>query len=142
MSRSTTFLAIGAAVLLLASTACGGDDKGPVSVASVTLAKDDGQGNDGTVVTGFHPGDGALHCVATLNKVESGSKVGLTLMAVNAGGAKNQQILSTVVTTNAITNTADGKFTLPRAWPTGTYQCVVTLNGAPAKTVDFAVTPA
>ncbi len=141
MVRSGIFLAMGVA-LLLGSTACSGGDKGPVAVASVQLTKDDGQGNDGDVVTGFHPADGAIHCVATLNKIESGSKVGLTLVAVDAGGAKNQQILTTVLTTNAITNTADGKFTLPRPWPTGTYQCAVTLNGAAAKTVDFAVTPA
>ncbi|HEY8321610.1 MAG TPA: hypothetical protein VIG46_07490 [Candidatus Baltobacteraceae bacterium] len=141
MSRSSIFLAIGAA-LLIGSTACSGGDKGPLAVASVQLTKDDGQGGDGDVVTGFHPADGAIHCVATLNKVESGAKVGLSLIAVNAGGAKNAQVVSTVLTTNAITNTADGKFTLPRAWPTGTYRCDVTLNGAPAKSVDFAVTPA
>ncbi len=141
MVRSSIFLAMGVA-LLLGSTACSGGDKGPVAVASVHLAKDDGQGNEGDTVTGFNPADGAIHCVATLNKTESGSKVGLTLIAVDAGGAKNQQITSTVLTTNAIVNTADGKFTLPRPWPAGTYQCAVTLNGAPAKTVDFAVTPA
>jgi len=141
MSRSSIFLAIGAA-LLIGSTACSGGDKGPLAVASVQLTKDDGQGGDGDVVTGFHPADGAIHCVATLNKVESGAKIGLTLIAVDAGGAKNAQVVSTVLTTNAITNTADGKFTLPRPWPTGTYRCNVTLNGAPAKTVDFSVTPA
>ena len=138
MLRSSIFLAMGAAILL-ASTACSGD-KGPVSVASVQLTKDDGQGGDGDVVTGFHPNDGVIHCVATLNKIESGSKIGLTMIAVDAGGAKNQKIVSTVVTTNAITNTADGKFSLPRAWPVGKYQCAVTLNGAPAKNVGFQVT--
>ena len=142
MLRSSIFLALGAALLLVGSTACSGGDKGPLAVASVQLTKDDGQGGDGDVVTGFHPADGAMHCVATLTKIQSGAKIGLTLIAVDAGGAKNAQVVSTVLTTNAITNTADGKFTLPRAWPTGTYQCVVTLNGAPAKTVDFAVTPA
>ena len=128
------------AALLLGSSACSGGDKGPVAIASVQLTKDDGQGNDGDVVTGFHPADGPMHCVATLNKIASGTKVGLTLIAVDAGGAKNQQILTTALTTNAITNTADGKFSLPRPWPVGTYQCATTLNGAPAKTVDFAVT--
>lgn len=141
MIRSSLFLAIGVA-FLLGSTACSGGDKGPVAVASVHLAKDDGQGSDGDAVTGFHPADGAIHCVATLNKIASGTKIGVALVAVDAGGAKNQQVSATVVTTNAITNQADGKFTLPRPWPAGSYQCAVTLNGAPAKTVDFAVTPA
>ena len=49
MLRSTTFLAVGAAILF-ASTACSGGDKGPVSIASVQLTKDDGQGGDGDVV--------------------------------------------------------------------------------------------
>ena len=62
------------------------------------------------------------------------------MIAVDAGGVKNQQIVSTVVTTNGITNTADGKFSLPRPWPLGKYQCAVTLNGAPAKAVNFQVT--
>ncbi len=141
MVRSSILLAMGVA-LLLGSSACSGGDKGPVAIASVQLAKDDGQGSNGDVVTGFHPADGAIHCVATLNKVESGSKIGMTLIAVDAAGVKNQKITSTELTTNAITNVGDGKFTLPRAWPTGTYQCAVTLNGVAAKTVDFAVTPA
>gem|GEM_PF-3698649 len=38
--------------------------------------------------------------MATLNKIDSGSKIGLTMIAVDAGGAKNQKIVSTVVTTN------------------------------------------
>ena len=139
MLRSTTFLAVGAAILF-ASTACSGGDKGPVSIASVQLTKDDGQGNDGDVVTGFHPGDGPIHCVATLNKIDSGSKIGTSMIAVDAGGAKNQTILSTVVTTNGITNTGDGKFSLPRPWPLGKYQCALTLNGAPDKKVNFQVT--
>jgi hypothetical protein len=138
MFRSSIFLAMGAAILL-ASAGCAGD-KGPVAIASVQLTKDDGQGGDGDVVTGFHPSDGVIHCVATLNKIDSGSKIGLTMIAVDAGGAKNQKIVSTVVTTNGITNTADGKFSLPRPWPLGKYQCAVTLNGAPAKTVNFQVT--
>jgi hypothetical protein len=139
MLRSTTFLAVGAAILF-GSAACSGGDKGPVSVASVQMMKDDGQGNDGDAVTGFHPGDGPMHCVATLNKIDSGSKIGISMIAVDAGGVKNQTILSTVVTTNGITNTGDGKFSLPRPWPVGKYQCAVTLNGAPAKTVNFQVT--
>ena len=138
MFRSSIFLAMGAAILL-ASAGCAGD-KGPVSIASVQLTKDDGQGGDGDVATGFHPNDGVIHCLATLNKIDSGSKIGLTMIAVDAGGAKNQKIVSTVVTTNGITNTADGKFSLPRPWPLGKYQCAVTLNGAPAKTVNFQVT--
>jgi hypothetical protein len=138
MLRSTTFLAMGATLLF--ASACSGGDKGPVSVASVQMTKDDGQGNDGAVVTGFHPNDGPMHCVATLNKIDSGSKIGISMIAIDAGGVKNQSILSTVVTTNGITNTGDGKFSLPRPWPVGKYQCAVTLNGAPAKTVNFQVT--
>ena len=138
MLRSTTLLAVGAAILF-ASTACSGGDKGPVSIASVQLTKDDGQGGDGDAVTAFHPADGPIHCVATLNKIDSGTKIGISMIAVDAGGVKNQSILSTVVTTNGITNTGDGKFSLPRPWPVGKYQCALTLNGAPDKTVNFQV---
>ena len=140
MLRSTTFLAVGAAILF-ASAACSGGDKGPLSIASVQLTKDDGQGDAASASTAiFHPGDGPIHCVATLNKIDSGSKIGLSMIAVDAGGVKNQKILSTVLTTNAITNTADGKFSLPRPWPLGKYQCALTLNGAPDKKLNFQVT--
>jgi hypothetical protein len=139
MLRSSLFLALGAAVLI-GSAGCSGGDKGPLAIASVQLTKDDGSGGNGDVVTSFKPGDGVIHCSATLNKIQDGTKIGLTLVAVDAGGAKNQTVVSTNLTTNAITNTADGKFSLPRPWPTGKYQCVSTLNGAPAKTVDFDVT--
>lgn len=139
MFRAPLMAALGAA-FLFASTACSGD-KGPLAVESVHLAKDDGSGGIGDTVSGFHPKDGPMHCVSTLNKIESGAKIHIEYIAVDAGGMKNKKIVDTDLTTGAIDNTADGKFSLPNPWPVGKYRCNVLLNGAAAKNVDFAVTP-
>ena len=140
---SIRFLAVAAsaAFLLGAATACSGD-KGPVAIDTLQLAKDNGSGSHGDVVTEFHPNDGPVHCVATLNKPENGTKLHFDFIAVDAAGAKNQKIVGVDLTTDAVENVADGHFSLPKPWPVGKYQCVVTLNGKPAKTVDYAVTPA
>ena len=139
MVRST--LAALGAMILFTATACSGD-KGPVAVESVQLAKDNGSGSHGDVVTGFHPGDGALHCVATLNKPENGSKIHFDFIAVDAGGVKNQKLAGVDVTTDAVENIADGHITIKSPWPVGKYQCAVTLNGKPGKTLDYEVTAA
>jgi hypothetical protein len=138
MFRTPLMVALGAA-FLFASTACSGD-KGPLAIESVHLAKDNGSGGIGDTVSDFHPKDGPMHCVATLNKVESGAKIHIEYVAVDAGGMKNKKIVDTDLTTGAIDNTADGKFSLPNPWPVGKYRCAVSLNGAAAKNLDFAVT--
>jgi hypothetical protein len=139
MFRAPLMVALGAA-FLFASAACSGD-KGPLAIESVHLAKDNGSGGIGDTVSEFHPKDGTIHCVTTLNKIESGTKVHIQYTALDAGGAKNQKIAGTDVTTGAIDNTADGKFSLPNPWPVGTYRCSVSLNGGPAKDADFTVSP-
>jgi len=139
MFRASLIVAL-AAVISLASTACSGD-KGPLAIDRVSLAKDNGSGGIGDTVTEFHPKDGPMHCVSTLNKTESGAKIHIEYIALDAGGMTNKKIVETDVTTGAIDNTADGKFSLPNPWPVGKYRCTASLNGAAAKTVDFAVTP-
>jgi len=136
MLRST--LAALGAIILFTATACSGD-KGPVAVDTVQLAKDNGSGSHGDVVTVFHPNDGAVHCVATLNKPENGTKLHFDFIAVDAAGAKNQKIVGVDLTTNAVENIADGHMTIPKPWPVGKYQCAVSLNGKPAKTLDYEV---
>ncbi|MDB5073496.1 MAG: hypothetical protein JWM87_4607 [Candidatus Eremiobacteraeota bacterium] len=139
MSRAPLMLALGAA-LLFASTACSGD-KGPLAVENVQLAKDNGSGGIGDTVSEFHPKDGPMHCVSTLNKIESGAKLHIEYIALDAGGMKNQKIVATDLTTGVIDNTADAKFSLPNPWPVGKYRCTVSLNGAAVKNLDFAVVP-
>jgi hypothetical protein len=126
-------------MILITSTACSGGT-GPVAVDTLQLAKDNGKGSNGDVVTEFHPADGPMHCVVTLNHPENGTQIHMDFIAVDAGGEKNKVIQSVDLATGAIDNTADGHLTMPNPWPVGKYQCAVTLNGKPAKSLDFAVT--
>ncbi len=139
MFRAPLMVALGAA-FLFASAACSGD-KGPLAVESVHLAKDNGSGGIGDTVSEYHPKDGPMHCVSTLNKIEKGAKLHIEYIAVDAGGMKNQKIVATDLTTGVIDNTADAKFSLPNPWPVGKYRCTVSLNGAAVKDLDFTVVP-
>jgi len=138
MFRAPLTAALGAA-FLFASAACSGD-KGPLAIESIHLAKDNGSGGIGDTVSEFHPKDGPMHCVTTLNKIESGAKIHIEYIVLDAGGVKNQKIAGTDLTTGAIDNTADGKFSLPNPWPVGKYRCAVALNGGAVKNLDFTVT--
>jgi len=141
MFRSPLVLALGAMMLISSTTACT-VGPGPVSIDTLQLAKDNGKGSNGDVVTEFHPKDGPMHCVATLNRPENGTQLHFDFIAVDAGGMQNKVIQSVDLATSAIENTADGHLSLPNPWPLGKYQCAVTLNGKPGKTIDYAVTAA
>jgi hypothetical protein len=127
---------LGLTVLLaFGVVACGG---GPVTIQSVGLARDNGGGEAGETVTGFSPGDHILHAVVELNRIETGLKVGLVWIAVEAGGEKNFEIDRTEFTSLAA-NTIKGKIELPTDWPVGSYRLDIYLNDALARSVDFAV---
>src|SRR5579862_7482183 len=120
-------------VCLVMLAACSGSS-GPLKIDSVTLARDDGNGNAGETVTSFSPSDRTLHAVAKLNQIVSGVKVTFTWVAVDAGGETNQPIES-VDDTPAAANVDESKLTLPHDWPTGKYRLDVYLDGTLAQSV-------
>ena len=128
---------LGLAVLLaFGVAACGGG--GPVTIQSVRLARDNGSGETGETVTRFSPGDHIFHAVVELNRIETGLKVKLVWIAVDAGGEKNFEIDRAEFTSLAV-NIINGQIELPNDWPVGKYRLDIYLNDALAKSVDFAV---
>jgi hypothetical protein len=122
---------------LLLLSACGGSSE-PLKIDSVTLAKDDGSGNAGQTVTGFAPGDHVLHATVTLNHLETGLKVKLSWIAVDAGGETNTEIANSEFTA-LVGNVINGQVSLPNDWPTGKYRLDIYLNDKLAQSVDFTV---
>ncbi|HVU11935.1 MAG TPA: hypothetical protein VHD90_11685 [Phototrophicaceae bacterium] len=122
---------------LLLLSACGGSS-GPVKITSITLARDDGSGSPGQTVTDFKPTDHTFYATVTLDHLETGLKVKLTWVAVDAGGETNKEIDSSEFSA-LVANTINGKLSLPNDWPTGKYRLDVYLNDALAQSQSFNV---
>ena len=135
MKKAWLFLA-GVVVLILLA-ACSGSS-GPVKIQSITLARDDGSGNAGETVTNFSPTDHTFYATITLDHIETGLKVKLTWVAVDANGVTNQTIDSSEFTSLAA-NVVNGKLSLPHDWPTGKYRLDVYLNDSLQQSVNFNV---
>ena len=134
MKKGLLFLGLFCLMLL---AACSGSSD-PIKINSVTLARDDGSGNAGETVTQFSPTDHTFYAVVTLNRIETGLKVKLTWVAVDAGGQTNKTIDSAEFTSLAA-NTVNGKISLPNDWPTGKYRLDIYLNDTLQQSVDFTV---
>ena len=111
---------------------------GPVAVQNVRLARDNGSGEAGETVTGFSPSDHVFHAVVELNRIETGLKVKLAWVAVDAGGEQGFEIDSTEFTSLAA-NVVNGRIELPNDWPVGSYRLDIYLNDTLAKSVEFTV---
>ncbi len=130
-------LFVGLLCLLLLS-ACGGSDE-PLKIDSVTLNKDDGSGNAGEAVTSFSPTDHVFYTVVTLNRIETGLKVKLSWIAVDADGQTPNTVIIEKEFTGLAVNVITGNVSLPNDWPTGKYRLDIYLNDSLAKSVDFTV---
>lgn len=133
--KKTQLLILLLLVGLLAS-ACGSSE--PVSIESVVLSRDDGSGDPGETVTAFAPEDHIFHATIQLNRIETGLKVKLVWVAVDAGGQQNTNIDESEFTGLAV-NTINGEIELPRDWPTGTYRLDIYLNDELKQSVNFKV---
>ena len=129
-------LSFGLLCLLLVS-ACGGSS-GPAKINSITFARDDGSGNAGATVTDFKPSDHVLHATVTLDHLETGLKVKLSWVAVDAGGATNKEIANTEFSA-LVGNVINGQASLPNDWPTGKYRLDVYLNDKLTQSANFNV---
>jgi outer membrane lipoprotein-sorting protein len=116
------------------------DDSGNgVSVDSITLAKDDGSGDDGEEVNTFEPSDNPQHFVVDLSEAKSGTKVKAEWYIVNAGGEKNQKFLELEKETRGLENKVDFTATLKQPWPTGDYRIDILINGRKATSMNYKV---
>ena len=109
------------------------------TVTKVELARDNGRGKPGAVVTSFAPSDNPLHCVVHIKPLTGPIVFTGTLTAVNAGGVQNYRVASTNVTGGSGMDLIDFKFSLQRPWPTGSYRIMLQVNGKQLKEVSFDV---
>jgi hypothetical protein len=76
------------------------------------------------------------------DEVKSGSKITVSWIAVDTGGAAppNYKIDEVSFDVGAIENHADSSITKPNnGWPIGTYNIIFSVNGEPIQTVDFSI---
>jgi hypothetical protein len=134
MKKARLWLCLGLFWLLL--SACGASE--PLKIDSVALAKDNGSGSAGEIVTGFAPADRTFHAVVKLNRLETDLRLKLTWMVVEAGGERDMEVNSYEYTALAA-NAVDGQISLPNDWPTGQYRLDVCLNDKLAQSLAFTV---
>jgi hypothetical protein len=106
-------------------------------VESVTLMRDDG-GEPGEEVTSFKPADHVMHFVIKFGDIQLNTKMSADLIAVNAGGSKDQSIVKKDMDALAV-NTFTFTASLPQDWPVGRYKLDVYLADKLVKSHPFTV---
>lgn len=112
----------------------------PQGVKEIVLARDNGAGKAGEVVTGFDEKDVPIHCLIELNSTTAVA-VQLKLVAVKADGLKPG---TNVVTINYKTNGRQSKVNFNASpgedlWAPGSYRFDVLLDGKPAASQNFEI---
>lgn len=111
-----------------------------VDIESMQLARDDGAGDSGEVVTSFKTTDNPLHCVVKLSEAAPGTKVRVVWMALDAAGARDFEIAEPFeYTTGAEETEVDATVRLPREWPAGSYRVEAFANNQPPETLEFKI---
>lgn len=142
MKHHPAWLALG--LLLFVVVACNfstgtnsGSGSGPIS--KMTMAKDNGKGDPGDETNTFKPADHKVHCLITLKEPKEGTKVTFSWWIVDAGGSKNEKLKDLDYTTDSDVKVVHGHLSTTRDWPSGKYKVEASINGEPAKTVNFTV---
>jgi hypothetical protein len=110
----------------------------PLTITKVLIAKDD-KGKISTESMTIPANDQTFHCVVKLNKKQAGSKVKITLMAVNAEGYENFEVRTLDLPTDSLSDELDFPFSLARPWFKGAYRCDVYLNEELKQAIDFSI---
>lgn len=131
-----------AAMLLLcvgaAFTQDGQKPSQPV-VEDVYLARDDGSGKAGDVVTAFATSDIPIHCVVVL---EGAAKVTVKMnfVAVAVPGVKpDTKVVSVTYTTSERQNRVNFTGRPDGQWTPGRYRVDIFLDGKPEKQLEFSI---
>jgi hypothetical protein len=108
-------------------------------VEEVYLAKDDGKGQPGDVVSTFNPTDIPIHCIVRLDSVKIAT-VKMNLTAVKVPGVKPETKVVTVsFTTKPNQNQVNFTGRPDKVWTPGTYRVDVFIDGTLAKSHDFEI---
>jgi len=110
-----------------------------VYITKIRMAKDDNGQPETSATDAFESGDSTIHCVINLNKAKKGTTVKFSWKAVDVSGIPNGEFKSIDYTTNSFENVVHAHLTRPSAWPKGTYEVAVDINGALDKTIQFTV---
>ena len=125
-------------ILFLACTATA--RAAELKVESTQLQRDDGKGEPGEVVTGFHTTDRKLHFHAQLAELKLGkTEARWVITGIDTEAGKDLKVAE-FTTSGLISNEINGSVKLPRDWPAGTFRAVLFLNGTEAAHIDYAIT--
>lgn len=113
---------------------------GPMQVTDATMAKGFANNEAVNPTSTFSPTDNPFYCVVKVENTTAGATLKGVWTAIDAGGAKNQQIASKTLNLDAGKNyTAHFDLSLTNNLPTGTYKFDVYLNDTLARTLNFTV---
>lgn len=116
-----------------------GEKPAPPVVEDVYLAKDDGDGNAGDVVSEFRVTDVPIYCVVLLEG-RGKAVVKMNFVAVNVGGVKPEtKVVTASYTTNEKQNRVNFTGRPESKWTAGKYRVDVFLDGKLAKNVEFEI---
>lgn len=108
-------------------------------VEDVYLAKDDGEGKAGDVVTTFGISDIPIHCIVQLDTVKI-TTVKMNLVAVSVPGVKPEtKVVTTSYTTKGNENQVNFTGRPDKVWTPGKYRVDIFLDGKLAKSHDFII---
>jgi len=108
-------------------------------VEEVYLARDDGDGKAGDVVTTFGISDIPIHCIVQLDTVKIAT-VKMNLVAVNVPGVKPEtKVVTTSYTTKGNQNQVNFTGRPDKVWTPGKYRVDIFLDGKLAKSHDFTI---
>jgi hypothetical protein len=108
-------------------------------VEDVYLAKDDGEGKAGDVVTTFGISDIPIHCIVQLDSVKIAT-VKMNLVAVSVPGVKPEtKVVTTSYTTKGNQNQVNFTGRPDKVWTPGKYRVDIFMDGKLAKSHDFTI---
>ena len=110
-----------------------------IGVENISLARDDGHGNPGEIVSGFVSTDVPIHCLIDLS-APAAVTIKMNFVAVKAVGLKAEtKIVTAGYTTTESQNRVRFNAAPDGIWPVGKYRIDIFLNGKPAKSLEFEI---
>jgi hypothetical protein len=110
-----------------------------IGVEEITLARDDGEGSPGEIVSVFSPNDVPIHCLIQLNSTKA-TAVKMNLIAVKANGLKpGTNVVTVNYKTNGNQNGVRFRASPDGVWAVGKYRVDIMLDGKTSKSLEFEV---
>ncbi|MFT3743325.1 MAG: hypothetical protein QM785_03420 [Pyrinomonadaceae bacterium] len=126
-------------LLLTAGVYCQTDPPTQPAIEDVYLAKDDGEGKAGEIVTEFRTTDVPIYCVVQLDS-RAKTVVKMNFVAVAVSGVKPEtKVVTASYTTNGRQNRVNFTGLPEDKWTPGKYRVDLFLDGKLAKNVEFEI---